>query len=340
MSLGLLGSLPCYFGGKQKLVKQIFAHVRPPDEAPTVADCFMGGGSVSLFAKARGYQVIANDIADRSAIIGRALLANDRTRLTDDDVRGIFVPHPGNDGFVERHFAPDFFVARHARLIDNMLARARAAHDSVRRDLLLLVALHFILRWRPYGDFHQPGLIQKLVDGDLEGVNEDTIKVKVAGLFRNPSIERLRAIVRDVNAGVFDGGRPCEMHQLDVLDFLDKVEGDTLYADPPYFGSNAYEKVYKVLDQILAGKMIEPEISRFNQRDAEAALVALLDRARNFPLWLLSFGGGKLDAARCREIVAKFRPAEIVPVRCRYHFGSAGGQRADDKEILIVGRKA
>jgi hypothetical protein len=39
-------------------------------------------------------------------------------------------------------------------------------------------------------------------------------------------------------------------------------------------------------------------------------------------------------------MVARFRDAEVVPVRYRYHYADAGGQRADDKEILIVGRAA
>jgi hypothetical protein len=40
------------------------------------------------------------------------------------------------------------------------------------------------------------------------------------------------------------------------------------------------------------------------------------------------------------SIVRRFRKAEAVPVRHRYHYADAGGQRADQKEILIVGRNA
>ena len=109
--LAMFKALPPYFGGKRKLVKQIFRHVPPPSEAPVFVDAFLGGGSVALYAKARGHRVIANDIADRAALVGRALIANSHVRLSDDDIRHLFVEHPANNRFVETHFVPDFFVA-------------------------------------------------------------------------------------------------------------------------------------------------------------------------------------------------------------------------------------
>ena len=45
----------------------------------------MGGGSVALGAKALGFgEVLANDLAARSAIVGRALIENSSRRLTDE----------------------------------------------------------------------------------------------------------------------------------------------------------------------------------------------------------------------------------------------------------------
>jgi adenine-specific DNA methylase len=61
------------------------------EEAPVLVDAFLGGASVSLFGKARGYRVISNDIAYRSSIVGKALIENDYVTLTPDDVTRLFV---------------------------------------------------------------------------------------------------------------------------------------------------------------------------------------------------------------------------------------------------------
>ncbi len=86
-----LRALPPYFGGKRRLLGRIFKHMFEPEEAPVLIDAFMGGGAVSLFGKARGYRVIANDIAFRSSLVGKALIENDYVTLTPDDVTRLFV---------------------------------------------------------------------------------------------------------------------------------------------------------------------------------------------------------------------------------------------------------
>jgi hypothetical protein len=68
-------ALPAYFGGKRRLVRLIFAALntvvpRPKWSGLRFVDPFLGGGSVSLFAKAQGFRVACNDLAFRSALVG------------------------------------------------------------------------------------------------------------------------------------------------------------------------------------------------------------------------------------------------------------------------------
>ncbi len=88
-----LQALPPYFGGKQRLLKHIFGLIPPSSQAPVLADAFMGGGSVSLFAKAMGYKVLCNDLAERSAVIGRGLIENSRVKLNKWDAGAILQPN-------------------------------------------------------------------------------------------------------------------------------------------------------------------------------------------------------------------------------------------------------
>ena len=134
-----LNALPAYQGGKRRLLGQIFKHLPGPEEVPVYIDAFLGGGSVSLFAKARGYRVICNDIALRSEIVGRALIANDNVTLSQDDVTRLFATSGDDARFIEEHFAPNVVTTNHARFLDGAFPVARNAPGAKGWLLLLLL---------------------------------------------------------------------------------------------------------------------------------------------------------------------------------------------------------
>lgn len=75
-------SLMAYFGSKRKLCRHIFKHLDRPDGKEVVfIDAFMGGGSVSLYAKQIGYKVVAGDISLRGKITGKALIENSTQKV-------------------------------------------------------------------------------------------------------------------------------------------------------------------------------------------------------------------------------------------------------------------
>ncbi len=102
-------SLPSYFGGKRKLVKYIFKPIKKKDGV--FIDAFLGGGSVSLYAKAKGYKVISNDIAYRSLIIGKAIIANNSVKLESEDLARLFI-ETKHDGFIKKNYSRKFSPLR------------------------------------------------------------------------------------------------------------------------------------------------------------------------------------------------------------------------------------
>src|SRR5438876_9898964 len=89
--LRMWSALYPYLGGKRRLCPLIFREIdrvvpRRLWASLTFLDAFLGGGSVSLGAKSQGFKVIASDIAERSIVVGHALIQNSRVRLPRDDV--------------------------------------------------------------------------------------------------------------------------------------------------------------------------------------------------------------------------------------------------------------
>src|SRR5256712_14068581 len=80
-----------YLGGNRRLCPLIFREIdrvlpRRLWRKLTFLDAFLGGGSVSLYAKAQGFRVVAWDIAERAMMVGHGLIANSRVKLTREDI--------------------------------------------------------------------------------------------------------------------------------------------------------------------------------------------------------------------------------------------------------------
>src|SRR5262245_49146543 len=113
--LSIWGALPAYLGGKRRLCPTIFREVdrilpRENWRGLTFLDAFLGGGSVSLYAKAQGFRVLATDIAERAIVVGQALIENQRVKLTEQDVLKLAAPRQDSPGPIETKFWPSVFA--------------------------------------------------------------------------------------------------------------------------------------------------------------------------------------------------------------------------------------
>ena len=184
----------------------------------------MGSGAVSIFAKAQGFRVVANDCAERSFIAGKALIENNQTPLTEDDLRRLFLPHSGNKHFIEKECSPDVFPCSHAAFLDTAFANAIT---PLRRLLLL----KYIFAVRPYSKFSSPNAFNR----PMQEGRFDEIKSTYAKHVRDnlkPPLTILKNEAEKVNAGIFSNGHENKVSKSDVFDFVEAVEGDVLYLDP------------------------------------------------------------------------------------------------------------
>lgn len=336
MALKMFDALLPYFGGKRKLCPVIFGliskHIpREQWQGKVFVDAFLGSGAVSLYAKAQGFRVIANDIAERSVIAGKALIENNDIHFTDSDLYATYLPNPNANHTIEKQFVPDVFSRRHAIFLDNAFASAKRPMDKY-------LLLKYIFCIRPYSKFSSPNAFNRPFEEGRYDEIKQTYAKHISDNLKTP-LEILKIEKNRINSGIFSNGLKNEMHKQDVIDFLREVNGIVLYLDSPYAGTLAYENEYRVLDTILGDDKTK---SRFSSEGGIRFLEEVLNESDKFPLWVISFGnaGGKNDLNKLVEMVSKFRKCEAKEFVYRHCEAMATEKHKQQcREWLVMGWK-
>jgi hypothetical protein len=334
----LSNALPAYLGGKRKLAPLIFALLatrvrRSSWPQLTFVDPFLGGGSISLLAKAYGFEVRCSDVAYRSALVGHALIANSTITLSDADVALLFrQPEQGYSRTAEARFSPSMFSGEHARFLDRSLHWARsAAFPEAKHYLMELLLVRWALRCQPMSQLRGTDA-RAAAEGDFDRVSPHRVGHYIDSL-RLLQPQAVMTMARQINGAVFPGRG--FVSQIDAVDFLGRTEGDVVYFDPPYPGTTAYEREYRALDILLEGRELPP--SRFSSHTE--ALDELFGAASHIPTWLVSLGNAALELEELLDLIRPHRPnIEAVQVPYR-HLGSIATEEknARNREFIVLG---
>jgi hypothetical protein len=322
-------ALPAWLGGKRRLVRLIFGLCS--EELPRerwretmLLDPFSGGGAVSLYAKALGFRVVASDIAERAAVIGRALIANSTARLRPEDVLALFREPSAGYQEVAGRYVGALFSRAQADWIDRALAVANGRSDPA-RSLLLLVILKLLLRLFPMS-LPSASDARAAVTGDFDRISSRRLGHYVkAGELLTPA--RVWSLAEQVNAGVFGGHG--EARRGDAVEVIRNVPADIVYLDPPYPGTTGYEKAYAVLDTLLGDERPRCPVPNLDQ---------LLDAASAAPIVVLSYGGPMVTLDALTALVARHRPVRRAIAIPYPHLRSVMKEetRVRDREYLIL----
>jgi len=334
--------LPPYFGGKRRLCPRIFREIgrlRPRDrwQRLRLVDPFLGGGSVSLYAKAQGFGVLCGDVAQRSVIVGKALIENDGVTLSQEDLLRLFVPADGNRHVIEERYVPDHFASTSARFLDNAFAAVEQVGDEMKRALLCLVLIEYIYWLRPHSKFSSPGAFNRPF---AEERWDDIKPIYTHAISANAShpLPALASLAKRINRAVGRGAQPCQTMKGEALETIRAGEGaEVLYLDPPYGGTLSYEEEYRIIDEIL-GERHEP--SAFSDRDGLDQFAGLLEHCTVYPLWVISYGNAVSDLDTVRRMVEQFRPAHAIEIAYSHLAAVATrAKREANREFIILAEK-
>jgi len=333
-----MSALPPYLGGKRSLCPLIFREI--DKIAPRCywgqlkfLDGFLGGASVSLYAKAQGFNVIATDIAERAIVVGKSLIQNKRVKITYEDILKLASVNSPPPGRIETEYTPKVFTREQGQLLDNILSIASNTKDEAKAALFKLLAIRVSLLAHPMSQVRK-GTIHRLETGEYENITESCLHHYVDG-WKLTKPKKLWDLAKQINTGVFQGeGRVIKRS---VIDVLPDIDADVAYFDPPYPGVMSYEKEYKIIDEILEGS--SRPTSPFTAKDGANMIDRIFERAMHIPIWLLSLGNAVVTIDELEEKMSCLgRTTHSIEIKYR-HLGAVATQEKNKKnrEFLVIG---
>jgi len=275
-----------------------------------------------------------------SATFSKAMIENNATTLTDDDIARLLRKPKSVDGFVSTTFKGIFFTDEENAKIDALRANIARLRDPYKRAIAMTALIRACAKKRPRGLFTYVG--ERYDDGRRD------LRLSIE--------EQFVECVKSVNAAVFDNGRENRSVWGDALRF-EGATADLVYIDPPYYtpkSDNEYVRRYHFLEGLARswkGVVIQQETKTkkfksyptpFARKEgAEKAFDELFSRYRESIL-IVSYSSNSLPTKeQMLSLLAQYkRNVDVLPIDYRYNFGNrAGGNvmRQNVREFLFIG---
>ncbi len=329
-----------YMGSKNKLLADIW-NVASQFDYDNVIDLFSGSGIVSYMFKANGKQVFANDYMSMSSTFATAMVENNESVLSTNEVARLLEPARKSDRFVQSTFAGLYFSDEENRLIDSLRANIAILRGRHKKAIAMSALIRACFKKRARGIFTYVG--QRYDDGRKD----------LQLSFRDQFV----AAVENINGSVFSNGRKNKATNMDAISIRTKEQG-LVYIDPPYyspFSDNEYVRRYHFVEGIArswrgveiqqhtATKKFKSYPTPFSSRKgASEAFDHLFRRFRGSILLVSYSSNSQPTKEEMLTILAKHKShVEVVPVNHRYSFGNQGHRIHNNKnavqEYLFVG---
>lgn len=246
-----------YQGSKLKLLPWIVDSIK---DLPfqTALDAFGGTGAVSYALKSLGKAVTYNDYLAFNRIIGAALVENQGTTLTKDDVAFVLSRHSdaAYDDVISRTFQGVFYTDEENAWLDITCHNIAAIADPLKQAVAYYALFQSCIIKRPYNLFHRANLYMRLSEVTRSFGNKKTWDTSFA--------EHFRAFADEANRHVFDSGVECVARRGDALEVPGQY--DLVYIDPPYINRSGtgvdYLDFYHFLEGIVDYANWENRIDR------------------------------------------------------------------------------
>ena len=326
-----------YIGSKQKLVDWIWKNA--PDDVKSMLDAFSGSAVVAYMFKSKGLRVSANDRLRYCHHAAKAIVENSKTRLTADEIDGLFAPNAKASTFVQDNFKGIFFAKGVHAQID--LVRSNCDKLQGYKNDIALFALGKTCTSSKGGFGH----FSSSIGYERSQDSPDEFK------------DRLRKNIERINALVFDNGEECKAYNEDINALLPKVKADLVYFDPPYateFSTTNYEKSYHFIEGLMTYwkgltiktdtkvKSYETDAKTVTKANAQDFFKTFLGNAKHIPHWLISYRDHAYpNEGEMKDIIASLgRDSSMKSKDHHYSLSSKNSDASNAQERLFICKRS
>ena len=329
-----------YMGSKFRLLDWLHSSLNDLKFNRSV-DAFSGSGVVSYLLKSMGKQVHSNDSLAFPAVLSTAIVANNSTKITSNDLDCLLSSRARslNDTFIQRTFDGIFYTPADLKFLDNVWHGIRQIASPSKRSIAIAALLRSCIKRQPRGLFTVAGDPERYKDGRRD----------LTLTLREHFLEQ----VEHYNAAVFSNGKRNRSTSGDVLDI--PKGADLVYMDPPYVprsDDNCYVKRYHFLEGLACYwegkeimetskvKKITKPFTPFSYR--RTAIDAFDQLFRHFAdsTQVLSYSSNAFpDLKTLTKLMGEYKKnVEVLQKEHRYHFGThQAAKRNVVQEYLIIG---
>ncbi len=322
-----------YIGSKQKLVDWIWKHT--PEGVGTVVDAFSGSAVVAYMYKAKGLRVLANDRLHYCHHAAKAIIENNSTRISDDEIEALLADNAKAGTFVRDNFKGIFFAKGVHGLIDTLRANCDKL-SGFKKDIALFALGKSCMSGKGgFGHFSSSTNYGKRQDSP-----EDFKK-------------RFRDNIVRINALVFDNGKENKAFRQDINDLLSKVKTGFAYFDPPYateFSTTNYERAYHFVEGLMTYwdgleikqdtkvKYYKTDHQTVTKSNAGDFFRTFLGNAKHIRHWLISYRDHAYpNEQEMRKIIGSLgKQSRMESKDHHYAITSRHGEASNAKERLFI----
>ncbi|MGQ3684559.1 MAG: DNA adenine methylase [Candidatus Loosdrechtia sp.] len=231
-------------GSKFKIADWIWEGIKDL-KFQTALDAFGGTGSIAYMLKQKGKTVTYNDILKFNYHIGLALIENDTTVLSKEDILFLLTKHKGivYPAFVTETFKDIYYTDEENRWIDMVAVNIVLLDDSYKQSMAYFALFQACIAKRPFNLFHRRNLYLRFADIKRDFGNKAMWDASFEVLFKR--------FAEEANCAVFCNEQRNRALNLDSFDV--KGDFDLVYIDTPYISGRGIGIDYPGFYHFLEG---------------------------------------------------------------------------------------